>query len=555
MFIPTPILGLAIGGQKFTVRVQACYAGAQTEKKNINIYIYSFSSVKGTVSEAGHSSTMPKQKVLLLRSSSATLDEVLKKAADLNSKSGPFDATIITGAVLTDLAFKPANPVSFPVYVTNGGQFVSELRGSHTICDKLILLNEHGIYELPSGMKIGYFTPSERIEPSAVDAELEIFKKVGRLDILLTKEWPKSVRSKLEEVSGTDTVDQLVISSKPQYHFATLGDKYFELEPFGWDRSSMPDITRFINLATFGSGEKWAYAFNITVGTDQEASVPTNLTTNPFITMDRPKRDLDSDPLPPPKKRTKVLPAACHFCLSNPSVEDHMVISIGKHSYLTIAKGPLSVPRGEMTFSGHCLIIPIDHVPKFNSASPDQTTSAIMETEMGKEVMRYESALVNMNYKKFDMSTLVFEINSVNSVHFHKQVVPVPKYLIGSFTTALDRQLHINNEKFKKNANFTFQDFEGLQHPDFLALVNDPKTNYMQFTVYETHKASPKVFIATFKPEDSIDLQFGRRVAAFLLKLPKRVIWNSKACLQSKEEEEIEVKDFQRSFQDFEFTE
>lgn len=53
----------------------------------------------------------------------------------------------------------------------------------------------------------------------------------------------------------------------------------------------------------------------------------------------------------------------CWFCLSNPQVEKHLVVSIGETSYVTLAKGPL---RPE--YSSHLLIMPITHVA---TADPD----------------------------------------------------------------------------------------------------------------------------------------------------------------------------------------
>lgn len=44
---------------------------------------------------------------------------------------------------------------------------------------------------------------------------------------------------------------------------------------------------------------------------------------------------------------------SCWFCLSSPSVEKHLVISVGTHCYLALAKGPLN--------PYHVLILPIAH--------------------------------------------------------------------------------------------------------------------------------------------------------------------------------------------------
>lgn len=188
--------------------------------------------------------------------------------------------------------------------------------------------------------------------------------------------------------------------------------KTFELEPFSWEGGR---VSRFLNIPKYGSGKKWAYAFNISVGDDEEVE-PSNLISNPYesASLNRKKRPLEIETgevvnqdrkisaigeKSEIKKMRTILPTNCHFCFSNPNLEDHMIISIGKLVYLTTAKGPLSVPKGDMDMSGHCLIIPIEHIPKLNSSE---------KIELAQSLLAYQSSLVKMNYVKFDMSTAVF---------------------------------------------------------------------------------------------------------------------------------------------------
>lgn len=46
-------------------------------------------------------------------------------------------------------------------------------------------------------------------------------------------------------------------------------------------------------------------------------------------------------------------PGPCWFCLSSPEVEKHLIVSVGEHSYLSLAKGGLS--------SYHLMVLPINH--------------------------------------------------------------------------------------------------------------------------------------------------------------------------------------------------
>ena len=54
------------------------------------------------------------------------------------------------------------------------------------------------------------------------------------------------------------------------------------------------------------------------------------------------------------KLREKQL-GTCRFCFENPRIAKHLIISIGKKSYL-------AVPVNASLTDGHCLIVPINHV-------------------------------------------------------------------------------------------------------------------------------------------------------------------------------------------------
>ena len=156
-----------------------------------------------------------------------------------------------------------------------------------------------------------------------------------------------------------------------------------------------------------------------------------------------------------------------------------------------------------------------------------------------------------MNYREFGMPTIVFEINSNRSIHYHRQILPIPKYFIMKFSDSLKRQVSINNEKYTNNAKLDFREFESPKNPEYIKIRDDPQNNYMQFTVYETSEVEPKIYLSLFQLDDHIDLQFGRRVVAYLLHQPRRIRWNSPLCLQTKNQEIKEVELFQRSYRNY----
>ncbi|CAH00818.1 Drn1p [Kluyveromyces lactis] len=501
-------------------------------------------------------------KILVLNTNDESLLDVLAVANTLHNKSGPFACALILGDVKKCSDALTNFQMELPTYIGNGSELSDgNISHSRDLNENLTVLNGFGFIKLANGLKIGYLAETSKLSDSARAEVLKNFQELSEqtsADILLSYDWSEAISERENLILGNSLVDQVASLMKPKYHFTGKNEKqFFELDPFVWDHTN-EHICRFINVAQFKSGSKWAYAFKINLLEGLE-TIPDNLIDNPYLEKPSGKRDLVPDPetdnssavSKKQRKPKQVLPSECRFCLSNTKLNDHMIISISKFSYITIAKGPLTTPGNDMDFSGHCLIIPIEHIPKLNTAKQE---AVITDTDLFKDLNKFEESIAEMNFKRYDMSTLIFEINSSNAIHFHKQLIPVPKYLIGNFISALNRQVHMNNEKFKSNAKLEFKEFEGFDDKEYLGLVNDHETNYFQFIIRETASSKPKVYISVFDKDERIDLQFGRRVAAFLLKQPKRTMWDSKVCFQTKQQEEKDVSNFQRAYKNFDFT-
>jgi len=117
----------------------------------------------------------------------------------------------------------------------------------------------------------------------------------------------------------------------------------------------------------------------------------------------------------------------CWFCLSNPNVTKHLIVSIGDESYLALAKG------GLLEDGSHFLIIPITHIPCNNNlinAPPDEEEEidkdALLE-EMGK----YKKILSDYYQSHENKKIICFEVyggfDGKKYRHMHIQVVPVPE--------------------------------------------------------------------------------------------------------------------------------
>ena len=93
----------------------------------------------------------------------------------------------------------------------------------------------------------------------------------------------------------------------------------------------------------------------------------------------------------------------CWFCLSSPSVESHLIVSVGEYYYCALPKGPL--------VEDHVLVIPVEHVPNTISTSP----------ECEKELGRFQNSLM-MYYKNQGKEAVFFEWLSKRGTHANLQV-------------------------------------------------------------------------------------------------------------------------------------
>lgn len=493
-------------------------------------------------------------KVLILHTSAVDLEVTVNKVKKVNSKNGPFDYCIIFSDKDIYQAIRDFISDDLPVFILFNSETnfpPCESVYDHPL-DKIINFHGYGVYKLENGLTVAYLTYNADNMSSHISNIKEKLKSVAicNIDILITYEWGRNMSEITERFKGLSIVDTIAEKFQPKYHFSFSDTSEFvEYGPFIWGSSGT--LSRFLNVPQYGKGRKWAYAFQIDPSKPHIEVFPGNILDNPYeITCKKRQSSelLSKTRLKKDAKKRKILPEMCHFCFYNKDLQDHMIISINDKSYVTIAKGPLSLPSGDMPFSGHCLVIPIEHIPKLNNNhSPD---ARLFESQLYKEMIGYEKSIITMNYRKFGMCSIVFEINSERSIHYHKQIVPIPKHLILKFQNSLDRQCHYNNERIRGNAKLNFKKYK-IEDLEFKNILDNSKSNYIQFSIYETSEVEPRIFLAQFQVHERLDLQFGRRVLAYLLNLPKRVKWDSPECLQTPEEETSEVEKFQKAYRDY----
>ncbi|TBU65503.1 nuclear protein [Dichomitus squalens] len=234
----------------------------------------------------------------------------------------------------------------------------------------------------------------------------------------------------------------------------------------------------------------------------------------------------------PPKE---IAPDECWFCLSNPNLSKHLIVSIGTECYVTLPKGQIipthqgakhpNVPR--VPGGGHVLIVPITHYPTYLSIPPDLAEPIIKETE------KYKSALRAM-YAKHGAAAVCFEVGrlSAKGGHAHVQVVPVPNKLKNAVEDVFREEA--------RASNITFED-----DPDeALRVAEGGRCGYFRVDLPDGRK-----LVHLMRERGPFSIQFGRQVLASVLGMADRFDW--KACTQPEQEDMEDVQAFKAAFAPF----
>uniref|UniRef100_A0A3B5A154 CWF19-like protein 1 n=1 Tax=Stegastes partitus TaxID=144197 RepID=A0A3B5A154_9TELE len=427
------------------------------------------------------------------------------------------------------------------------------------LAENITYLGRRGVFTGVSGLQIAYVSGREALqEPapahcftskdlSALVTPLTGNSKFRGVDILLTSQWPRGVwhfgnnPDVNTKFCGSSSVATLADKLKPRYHFAAL-----------------EVLALILSLCL-----QYLYAFNIipmkTMDPSELVKQPQDTTENPYRRPNKDKTDAhktafsgaeEEEPVnqfffdlstkqggayrgrgrkrpsdgdrhqqwqqKQPRKHPQPS-GPCWFCLASPQVEKHLVISIGSHCYLALAKGGLT-PH-------HVLILPIGHYQSVVDLS----------SEVVEEMEKYKSALRSF-YKSKGERCILFERN-YRSQHLQLQVVPVP----------LDRCTTDDiKEAFVVQAQE--QQMELMEIPEHTDLkqIAPPGTPYF----YVELDSGEKLF---YRIQKHFPLQFGREVLASeaLLNIPTRADW--KECKQTREEEEESCKQLRDDFQPFDF--
>ncbi|XP_023062179.2 CWF19-like protein 1 isoform X3 [Piliocolobus tephrosceles] len=405
------------------------------------------------------------------------------------------------------------------------------------LAENITYLGRKGIFTGSSGLQIVYLSGTESLnEPvpsynfspkdvSSLSTMLCTTSQFKGVDILLTSPWPKYVGNFGNSSGEVDTkkcgsalVSSLAMGLKPRYHFAALEKTYYERLPYRNHivlQENAQHATRFIALANVGNPEKkkYLYAFSIVPMKLMDAAElvkqPPDVTENPyrksgqeasigkqipapveesacqfFFDLNEKQgrkrsstgRDSKSSPHPKQPRKPPQPPGPCWFCLASPEVEKHLVVNIGTHCYLALAKGGLS--------DDHVLILPIGHYQSVVELS----------AEVVEEVEKYKATLRRF-FKSRGKRCVVFERN-YKSHHLQLQIAqPGTAYFYVELDTG-EKLFH----RIKKNFPLQF----GREVLASEAILNIPgKSDWRQCQISkEDEETLARRFRKDFEPYD-----------------------------------------------------
>uniref|UniRef100_A0A2K5Z9A6 CWF19-like protein 1 n=1 Tax=Mandrillus leucophaeus TaxID=9568 RepID=A0A2K5Z9A6_MANLE len=476
-------------------------------------------------------------------------DILFNRVRAIQKKSGNFDLLLCVGNFFGSTpdaeweeyktGIKKA-PIQTYVLGANNQETVKYFQDADgcELAENITYLGRKGIFTGSSGLQIVYLSGTESLnEPvpgynfsvkdvSSLRTMLCTTSQFKGVDILLTSPWPKYVGN------FGNSSNHVVLQENAQH------------------------ATRFIALANVGNPEKkkYLYAFSIVPMKLMDAAElvkqPPDVTENPyrksgqeasigkqipapaeesacqfFFDLNEKQgrkrsstgRDSKS-PHPKQPRKPPQPPGPCWFCLASPEVEKHLVVNIGTHCYLALAKGGLS--------DDHVLILPIGHYQSVVELS----------AEVVEEVEKYKATLRRF-FKSRGKRCVVFERN-YKSHHLQLQVIPVPVSCCATddikdafITQAQEQQIEL---------------LEIPEHSD-IKQIAQPGAAYF----YVELDTGEKLF---HRIKKNFPLQFGREVLASeaILNIPGKSDWRQ--CQISKEDEETLARRFRKDFEPYDFT-
>uniref|UniRef100_A0AAV1UWX0 Cwf19-like C-terminal domain-containing protein n=1 Tax=Peronospora matthiolae TaxID=2874970 RepID=A0AAV1UWX0_9STRA len=225
----------------------------------------------------------------------------------------------------------------------------------------------------------------------------------------------------------------------------------------------------------------------------------------------------------------------CWFCLSTPTLERHLIVSIGQEAYLAMPKGAIC--------EDHVLIVPIAH---------EGSTLALSENTWC-EIERFKEAL-RRYFASRDKEMLVIDRNvaTLGATHCHLQAVGVPKAKAAAARSIFEaegekycvkfQELMMPDAEKKAGSSASTGPLELLrEHANDKSFLYAEVPNGQGGATHLLHHVDGKHYV-----------QFGRHAASHVLEMPRRANW--KFCVVPKSEEEKLTQKFKSHWRPYDFT-
>ena len=331
-------------------------------------------------------------------------------------------------------------------------------------------------------------------------------------DFLFSSKWPNGFNH-----NPNLDLSHLISFIKPKYIFS-LGP-FIEKTPFKIENSTQ--TCRFISLNSFDSNERWCYALNYP-GVDkpkglvdqwpwaiqepkqsQQSSngLQANIPPETYICKicNQPNHYISDCPSRTIQNKKKKQKQSCWFCLSNPQIETHLIVSVFDSFYLTIPKGLIT--------SGHLIIVPVLHLNYIdNNTELDGIFDKILNGYKNKDINEF----------------FAWSVFSSDQHHALFQVVPLKK------SDSIIEKLNLQ------------ADSQGLIETPKSKLDNNP---YIHVKVHLNGSSSDHYYVAT----RGVNIRFGAIFISEYFETPERAEW--KDFVMSKEEEDACVEEWRNNIE------
>ncbi|ETO70772.1 hypothetical protein F444_12800 [Phytophthora nicotianae P1976] len=222
----------------------------------------------------------------------------------------------------------------------------------------------------------------------------------------------------------------------------------------------------------------------------------------------------------------------CWFCLSTPTLERHLIVSIGQEAYLAMPKGAIC--------GDHLLIVPIAH----------EASTLKLSDDTWREMERFKAAL-RRYFASQDKELLVIDRNvaTLGATHCHLQVVGVPKDKAGAARRIFETEGEKYHVKFHELLRDADEKTDAATGP--LELLRQ-QTDDKPFLYVELPDGQGGTTRLLHHVEGKHYVQFGRHASSCLLEMPRRANW--KFCVVPKPEEVKLTQTFKSQWKPYDFT-